>query len=85
VAKDGYEAYAVIDASGTWNPLVANVAVSRMVQGGVVPMTWLAVTAELQRDWRRPTGQALAKTMARLPFYEYAIGSVNARQRKASK
>jgi nicotinamidase-related amidase len=61
LVKAGHDAYAVIDASGTWNPLVANTAVARMVHGGVVPMTWLAVGAELQRDWKRPTGAALAK------------------------
>lgn len=86
VVKDGYRAYAVIDASETWNALVADVAVTRMVQAGVVPMTWLAVGAELQRDWRRPTGQPLAKAMAsHLPFYSYATGSFLAHQGKKSQ
>ena len=30
-------------------------AIQRMVQAGAVPMTWLAVGAELQRDWARET------------------------------
>ncbi len=38
--KLGYEAYAVLDASGTWNKLVEDIAIARMVQAGVVPMTW---------------------------------------------
>jgi hypothetical protein len=29
----------VIDASGTWNKLVQEVAVARMAQAGVVPIT----------------------------------------------
>jgi len=62
--------YAVIDASGTWNKLVQEVAVQRMVQASVVPITWVAVAAELQADWRRPTGRGLAQVMGEyLPFY----------------
>ncbi len=85
VVKEGYGAYAVLDASGTWNVVVADVAIARMTQAGVVPMTWLAVGAELQRDWRRPTGQPLAKAMANhLPFYSYATGGFLAHQGKKS-
>lgn len=68
--KDGYDVYAVIDASGTWNKLVQEVAVARMAQAGVVPITWAAVGAELQGDWRTKTGQELGDIMAEhLPFY----------------
>ena len=28
-------------------------AVQRLIQAGAVPMTWLAVALELQRDWAR--------------------------------
>jgi nicotinamidase-related amidase len=73
--KAGYEVYAVIDASGTWSKLVQEVAIARMVQAGVVPMTWVAVAAEIQADWRNETGQALAGIMGEhLPFY----GNLNA-------
>ncbi|MFK3800215.1 MULTISPECIES: isochorismatase family protein [unclassified Pseudomonas] len=73
--KAGYEVYAVIDASGTWSKLVQEVAIARMVQAGVVPMTWVAVAAEIQADWRNETGQALADIMGEhLPFY----GNLNA-------
>ncbi|WP_077047391.1 isochorismatase family protein [Pseudomonas sp. KK4] len=74
--KAGYEVYAVIDASGTWSKLVQEVAVARMVQAGVVPMTWVAVAAELQRDWRHTTGETLAQIMGvHLPFYGNALAS----------
>ncbi len=79
----GYEVYAVIDASGTWSKLVQEVAVQRMVQAGVVPMTWVAVGAELQADWRNPTGQDLAAIMGEhLPFYGNLIGSFMATRAK---
>jgi nicotinamidase-related amidase len=74
--RDGYEVYAVIDASGTWSKLVAEVAVQRMVQAGVVPLTWVALGAELQGDWRKETGQGLARMMGEhLPFYGNTIAS----------
>jgi len=75
-AKEGFDVYAVIDASGTWNKLVQEVAVARMVQAGVTPITWVAVGAELQADWRNPHGQELGAVMGEhLPFYGNLIGS----------
>lgn len=72
----GFEVYAVIDASGTWNKLVQEIAVARMVQAGIVPITWAAVGAELQGDWRDPTGQQLGAIMGEhLPFYGNLYGS----------
>ena len=72
----GYDAYAVIDASGTWNKLVQEVAIARMVQAGVKPITWVAVGAELQGDWRKNTGQGLGQIMGEhLNFYGNLIGS----------
>jgi nicotinamidase-related amidase len=66
----GHEVYAVIDASGTWSKLVQEVAVQRMVQAGIIPVTWVAVAAELQGDWRNPSGAELAGIMgSHLPFY----------------
>lgn len=73
---EGFDVYAVIDASGTWNPLVQDVAIARMVQAGIKPITWVAVGAELQADWRNPQGPELAKVMGEhLPFYGNLIGS----------
>src|SRR5213593_3460043 len=50
---EGYEVYIVTDASGGVSVEAHEMAVRRMVQAGAVPMTWLAVQAELQRDWAR--------------------------------
>ncbi|MCU7551818.1 isochorismatase family protein [Chitinophagaceae bacterium LB-8] len=73
---DGYEVYAVIDASGTWYKLVQEVAVAHMVQAVIIPITWVAVGVELQGDWRNPTGQDLGAIMSEhLPFYSNLIGS----------
>lgn len=50
---EGYEVYIVTDASGGVSPESHDMAVRRMVQAGAVPMTWLAVLSEWQRDWAR--------------------------------
>ncbi|MET0640559.1 MAG: isochorismatase family protein [Hyphomicrobium sp.] len=65
----GYDVYAVLDASGTWSKLVEDAAVARMVQAGIVPITWVAVGGELLGSWASPTGEAHAKLMGdHLPF-----------------
>lgn len=77
---DGYEVYAVIDSSGTWSKVVQEVAIQRMTQAGVIPMTWVAVGAELQRDWRKETGEGLGQIMREhLPFYGNTVASFMAK------
>ncbi|MBG7702999.1 hydrolase [Streptomyces sp. MC1] len=49
----GYEVYVVTDASGGVTPQAHEHAVQRMLQGGAVPVTWVQVLLELQRDWAR--------------------------------
>ncbi|MFG2948296.1 hydrolase [Streptomyces adustus] len=48
---EGYQVYAVTDASGGISPESHDMAVRRLEQAGVVPITWTAVGGELQRDW----------------------------------
>jgi nicotinamidase-related amidase len=62
---DDYAVYVVTDASGGVSAEAHDMAVRRMVQAGVVPMTWLAVQGELQHDWaREATVPALAEVGA---------------------
>jgi len=50
--QDGdYEIYMVADASGGTSLDAHNYAMDRMVQAGVVPVTWQQVLLEWQRDW----------------------------------
>ncbi len=53
MAHGGYEIYMVADASGGTSLEAHNLAMDRMVQAGVVPMTWQQVLLEWQRDWAR--------------------------------
>src|SRR5712664_880921 len=50
---EGYDVYIVTDASGGVSVEAHDMAVRRMVQAGAVPITWLAVLGEWQRDWAR--------------------------------
>jgi nicotinamidase-related amidase len=49
----GYEIYLVVDASGGTSKEAQDYAVQRMMQVGVVPVTWQQVLLEWQRDWAR--------------------------------
>ena len=62
-AGEGYEVYAVTDASGGVSAEAHEMAVRRMMMAGVVPMNWLAVASEWQRDWAR---QDSAKALGEL-------------------
>jgi nicotinamidase-related amidase len=48
-----YEIYMVADASGGTSVDAHKYAMDRMVQAGVVPVTWQQVLLEWQRDWAR--------------------------------
>src|SRR5256885_12077218 len=50
---DGYDVFAVTDASGGVSVEAHERAIQRMVQAGAVPITWMAGLSEWQRDWAR--------------------------------
>ncbi len=50
---EGYEVYAVADASGGVSTEVHQMAMQRMIQAGATPVTWMQVMLEFQRDWAR--------------------------------
>jgi len=63
--SEGFEVYIVTDASGGVSAEAHDMAVRRLVQAGAVPMTWLAVQGEWQRDWaREATATRLAEVLA---------------------
>jgi nicotinamidase-related amidase len=49
----GYEVYVVADASGGVTKAAHEHALLRMTKAGAVPVTWIQVLLELQRDWAR--------------------------------
>src|ERR1700751_4980095 len=50
---DGYDVYAVTDASGGVSPEAHDMAIRRLVAAGAQPITWIGLAGELQRDWAR--------------------------------
>lgn len=50
---EGYDVFIVTDASGGVSAEAHDMAVRRMTAAGAVPITWLALSAEWQRDWAR--------------------------------
>jgi nicotinamidase-related amidase len=50
---DGYDVYVVTDASGGVSVEAHDRAIQRLVQAGAVPVTWMGVMSEWQRDWAR--------------------------------
>ncbi len=51
--EEGYEVYAVADASGGVSREAHDRAMQRIIQAGAVPVTWEQVMYEWQRDWAR--------------------------------
>lgn len=62
---EGYDVFVVTDASGGVSAESHDMAVRRLVQAGAVPITWIAVVSEWQRDWaREESATALAGVIA---------------------
>lgn len=53
MAEGGYEIYMVADASGDTSDVAQELAMQRMVNAGVIPMTTIQTMLEWQRDWAR--------------------------------
>ncbi len=58
-AGEGWDVTVVTDASGGASVEAHQVAIQRLVAGGVNVMTWMAVVSEWQRDWARTDTAAL--------------------------
>lgn len=79
--EEGFEVFAVTDASGTFNEVVRDAAWNRMAAAGVQMMTWFAVACELHRDWRRDV-EGLAMLLSNhIPDYRNLMTSYAATKR----
>ena len=52
--RDGYDVFGVVDAAGGESKESHDMAVLRMIQAGVVPVTWEQVVAEWMKTWKNP-------------------------------
>jgi nicotinamidase-related amidase len=53
--REGFEVYPVIDAVGGTSVDAHRAGLDRIVQAGAVPVSWVQLACELQRDWNRET------------------------------
>lgn len=51
--REGYEVYPVVDAIGGTSVEAHRAGLERVVQAGGVPISWVSLACELQRDWAR--------------------------------
>lgn len=69
-----YEIYMVADASGATSAEAQQWAMHRMIQVGVVPVTWQQVMLEWQRDWARKETYNAVMTIVREHSGAYGMG-----------
>jgi nicotinamidase-related amidase len=74
-AQEGYDVYAVMDASADWNPFVTQVTMQRLASAGVVVTTWVAVLAELANNTQK-NGKHIADLLSE-HMGQYAMAMAN--------
>ena len=73
---EGYQVFAVVDASGTYSKMAQEITLARIAQAGVVPMDTAAVASELQKTWNRADAGEWAAVYATIfPAYQLLIES----------
>jgi nicotinamidase-related amidase len=69
-----YEIYMVADASGGTSKEAHDYAMQRMIQAGVIPVTWQQVLLEWQRDWARRDSYDAVMAVVREHSGAYGMG-----------
>jgi nicotinamidase-related amidase len=69
-----YEIYMVADASGGTSKEAHDFAMQRMIQAGVVPVTWQQVLLEWQRDWAHRDSYDAVMAIVREHSGAYGMG-----------
>src|SRR6201987_5500211 len=72
--EGGYEIYMVADASGATSRDAHDYSMQRMIQAGVVPVTWQQVMLEWQRDWARKGDYEAVMAIVREHSGRYRMG-----------
>lgn len=72
--REGYDMHVVVDASASVTPETHATAVERMVQAGVVPLTWYSLAGEFAVDQRRGDMARIQQSLMREHVPEMARG-----------
>ncbi len=74
MVNDGYVVHPVVDASGAWSKYEAEAAMQRMSAAGAQLNTVYALGAELQADWKLPSGNDMLPPFINgLPEYGWIV------------
>ena len=74
LVNDGYTVHPVVDASGAWSKYEADAAMQRMSAAGAQLNTVFALGAELQADWKLPSGMKMLDPFINgLPEYGWVL------------
>jgi nicotinamidase-related amidase len=65
--KEGFEVYVVVDAVGGTSREAHRAGLQRIVQAGGIPVSWIQLACEFQRDWNR---EGTAPGFAQIVFAE---------------
>ncbi|MBL8644928.1 MAG: isochorismatase family protein [Rhodospirillaceae bacterium] len=83
---EGFNVYAVMDASGDPSEMASRTTLARLAQSGVIPTSTNAVLSEMHRAWNRPEAAELAKLYALVaPNYAAVIESYQKAQEAAKR
>jgi len=72
--EDGYEIYAVADASAGSSKQAHQMAMQRLIQAGAKPVTWQATLLEMQRDWANKDTYQVVTDIIREHGGAYGLG-----------
>lgn len=83
--REGYDVHVVVDASASLTPESHATAVQRMVQAGVVPVTWFALASEFSIYEGRPEKANVRQRLMAEHVPEMALGvlQIKAAQERA--
>lgn len=83
---DGYEVYAVMDASGDVSKMASNAALARMTAAGIIPATTNTILSETHRTWNRPDAAEWGALYSELvPEYRAVVESYIRAQKAADQ
>ena len=71
---DGYDVYVITDASGDVSKEAHEMAMNRLIQQGIKPITSVQYLLELQRDWARSETYAPVTSLVKKYGGAYGIG-----------
>ena len=71
---EGYDVYVITDASGDVSREAHEMAINRLVQQGIKPITSMQYLLELQRDWARSETYAAVTSLVKKYGGAYGIG-----------